>query len=156
MTRQSHIVIGGLTGYVLGFPVIPAVIGSLMPDVDMYWRKGNSLLTSHRGITHHIILTIFMILLSIIINNSVIDGFIAGYVSHIIADSLTKAGIPYWTNKDRFSLNLFKTGSREEGLTVSFAMVVVAGILFFSHKITVPADITIMQNMFYAMFSSVR
>ncbi len=115
MTKKGHQLFGFTTALVIGLPVIPALIGSTLPDLDLYFRnRKGGLLFSHRGITHHVILGIILTASVFYVRNYWFTSFVAGYISHLIADFLTPSGIPYWSNKDRMSLNIFKTGSLGE------------------------------------------
>lgn len=121
MTRQSHIIIGATSAYLIGLPVLPALIGSVLPDIDLKWNKKTrrtGLLFSHRGITHHVILVILVGILAWLINNPWFSGLVVGYASHIASDMMTKQGVPYWKHKDRASFMLFKTGTISEHLFV--------------------------------------
>ena len=126
MKKVSHQIIGITTAYVLGFPIFPAFISSTLPDLDVYFRnKKGGLLFSHRGITHHALLVLILTLLLLLIQNIVIKSILIGYISHLIADVLTTSGIPYWTNKHRLSLNLFKTGSIGEYIFISSSLIII-------------------------------
>ena len=140
MTRHSHRLIGLTSAYVLGYPLIPAFIGSTLADIDVKWMRGNSLFTAHRGITHHVILAILLILFVLFFENKILTSFIIGYISHLIADIMTISGIPYWTNKHRIALKLFKTGSIGEYLFVSILLISTFLILAFTGSIYIPAD----------------
>jgi inner membrane protein len=99
--------------------LIGSVIGSLLPDIDQatnrLWdllpagdfigRASSGLFLAHRTISHSILGTVIAYkimewLLPIILNQEIINVqiiFIAimiGYISHLIADSLTEEGIP--------------------------------------------------------------
>lgn len=152
MTRHSHAIIGGVAAYVLGLPVVPAVVGSLMPDIDLAWskrepdRNRRNLFNSHRGITHHILLGFGIFMIAVILDSKDSLSFAVGYFSHIVADMLTKYGIPYWTMKDRISLGLFKTASAGE-----FAFLLMF-IMFFwvyvlKHGVVIPEDWAFLRSI---------
>lgn len=147
MTRYSHIAIGSLSAYVLGLPVLPAIIGSVAPDIDTLYSKGNGLLMSHRGITHHLVLGIFLLLSSFLTQNPVLMSFAVGFFSHIWADSLTIKGIPYWSNKDRISFKLFSTGSPIEYMFVASLFITVFFVFVFKRSFYIPADFDLIRTV---------
>lgn len=141
MTRHSHRLIGIATAYILGYPLFPALIASTLPDIDTKWAKGKaSLLTAHRGITHHIGIVILLISVAIVLNNIVFTSFVIGYVSHIFADILTISGVPYYRHKDRISLKLFATGSVGEYVFVVSLISIIAIIFAFTNSFYIPFD----------------
>lgn len=95
------------------------VLGSLLPDIDnrysiigRYFAPFNTLMT-HRGITHTFIGLLFFTLPVFIFGSNVNTiSFIYGYVSHLLLDMLTPAGIKiaYPLNENKYSLNLCRTG----------------------------------------------
>ena len=141
MTRKSHQAVAVTTALILNLPVLPALIASTLPDIDVKWqRKKGGLLFSHRGITHHFIFTILLIISVFYIDlppleKSLYTSFVVGYTSHIFADIMTVSGVPYWTNKDRFSLKLFKTGSPQETTFVLALIGIVIGITIYKNGI---------------------
>jgi len=157
MTYRSHLAVGGIFGMLFNVPVVPAMIGSVLPDIDIKWAgmyKGNSLFTSHRGITHHVIvgiigiLSIFLIPIFFHIPALMMDfykGFVVGYISHLFADTMTKSGIPYWKHKDRIAVKLFSTKSFGEYVFV-FALLVSA-ILYFIAQQQLPYEIKLAHSM---------
>lgn len=155
MRRANHIAIGYIAATVLGVPVVPAMIGSIIPDIDTAWslREGKrgkgGLIGSHRGITHHLLLGILLVFLSVISGNIVFISFAAGYVSHLFADILTISGIPYWKNKDRIALRLFKTGSIWEDIFVLSLAVVVFTALIKKGGIVevIPRDVYLLVSL---------
>lgn len=156
MTRHSHRLIGLACAYVLGYPLIPAFIGSTLADIDVKWMRGNSLLTAHRGITHHVILAILLILFALFFENKIFTSFVIGYISHLIADIMTISGIPYWTNRHRIALKLFKTGSIGEYLFVSTLLMSTFLILAFTGSIYVPVDGQLILEVIRYLDSNVR
>jgi len=157
MTYRSHIVVGGIFGMLFNVPVVFAMIGSVLPDIDIKWAgmyKGNSLLTSHRGITHHVIvgaifiLSIFLIPIFFHLPTLIMDfykGITVGYISHLFADTLTKSGIPYWKHKDRIAIKLFRTKSFGEYMFV-FALLV-ATVLYSIKEKQLPYEMKLVQSM---------
>jgi len=121
MKRESHILVGVLSAYALNLPVVPAMVASTLPDIDL------KLGIKHRTWTHHAVLIPLLLVPAVLSKNPIFLSFAVGYVSHLIADAFTPSGIPYWTFKDRFSINAFKTGSLLEYFFVAvFALMVLA------------------------------
>lgn len=134
MTKVNHAVVGAGTALLLGLDPFLSLFASLLPDGDITiarltgaWNgTKRSLLTSHRGITHHAILIPTFALFSIIATHFApyplpyfIVSFSAGYVSHIVCDALTPLGIPYKLSYyPRFAISLFGTGSILEHILV--------------------------------------
>lgn len=112
--------------------ILAVVIGSIIPDFDLYgtkkkFFKERTLLSSHRGWTHHIILALILILVSIIMQNPIIEGLVVGYCSHIFIDGFSPLGIPYWYYQDRISMNLYRTGKFSEYFVMF--IIVVLGVI---------------------------
>lgn len=110
--------------------IIGNMIGAIFPDIDH--KQSNfgkffyiisipiNKLLGHRGCTHSLTLWIFLLILSIKIHksfnipNEIIHGFLLGYFSHLIADMLTKQGIPlFWPYKIYFSLSILKNNKND-------------------------------------------
>ncbi|OSS42484.1 hypothetical protein DESAMIL20_668 [Desulfurella amilsii] len=139
MKKASHTLIG-LSGFWLVFQphlqqlavnhqtstaLFACMIGSIAPDFDIYASNMNlrfkerSLWNAHRGITHHAILGLLLFLTALIIPNTAFKAFVLGYILHLLADMLSKLGIPYWSYQDRFALKLYETGKLSEFLVLS-------------------------------------
>ncbi len=126
MTTGTHVLAGIVLASYLKLPVLPAAVGSIVPDVDL--GKGlpfppkRTLFNSHRGITHHPLIVILLFILSLTVKDFLngeagvlILSFTVGYGSHLILDALTPLGIPYKHKYyPRLSLKLFKTGKLGE------------------------------------------
>jgi len=122
MTAGTHILAGILMAAFLKLPVLPAAVGSVVPDIDL--SKGlpppykRNLFNSHRGITHHPIVPAFLLLgVFFLRKNGFIElstyllSFTVGYISHLILDALNPLGIPYkFSYYPRFSLKWMKSG----------------------------------------------
>jgi inner membrane protein len=126
MTAGTHVLAAILVAAVFNLPAIPAIVGSVLPDLDL--KKGlpfpskRTLFNSHRGITHHVAIPALMFLIAIwakdFVNSQLsiyLLSFSAGYASHLLLDSLNPLGIPY-THRyyPRFSLKLMKSGRTGE------------------------------------------
>jgi inner membrane protein len=150
-------IVGGIFGILFNVPVVPAMIGSVLPDMDIKWAgmyKGNTLFTSHRGITHHVLVgaigvfSIFLVPLFFHLPTLIMDfykGFVVGYISHLFADVLTKSGIPYWKHKDRIAVKLFRTKSFGEYAFVSALLV--ATIFYSITEKQLPYEIKLAKSM---------
>jgi inner membrane protein len=127
MTAGTHIIGAIVCASLFGLPLIPAVVGGLLPDIDLKkglpkFRQNRTLLNSHRGITHHAALVPLLMFLSIAVKDFVnhtlgihLLSFTCGYASHLLLDALTPLGIPYKHKYyPRLSLKLFKTGKLSE------------------------------------------
>ncbi len=126
MQGTTHVAIGFLSGAVVaaGFHVplylqtgavlMVASIGSLMPDIDTPASKmSKSLgglrkpmsLFAHRGLTHSLFAVIVVALIMVFLQVQFVHAvaFLVGYISHLLADSITKQGIRlWWPSKRRF------------------------------------------------------
>ena len=156
MKKISHQIIGLTTAYVLGLPLFPALVSSVLPDIDTKWMHGNKLLTAHRGITHHVLLGTAIILIALFLQNKIITSFAVGYTSHLFADALTISGIPYWTNKDRISLRLFKTGSAGEAFFLFSFLFVFFLSITLSHSFYVPVDVQLIQKLIWDFYHNIN
>lgn len=138
-------------------PVVFAMLGSVLPDMDIKWAgmyRGNGLFTSHRGITHHVVvgiialLSIFLVPMFFHLPTLIMDfykGFVVGYISHLFADAMTSSGIPYWRHKDRIAVKLFRTKSFGEYAFV-FALLM-ATIFYTTAEKQLPYEIKFIQGM---------
>jgi membrane-bound metal-dependent hydrolase YbcI (DUF457 family) len=118
MRRQAHLVIGAIAFFVYTYPVylllkfptntmlmglFAALFGSVMPDVLEPPRSW-----THRGLGHSrralkvsaeifgisAILGLFSFFNPDLSLSYVVSGFFLGYAVHLLADSLTPAGLP--------------------------------------------------------------
>jgi len=123
MTAGTHIIGAVVLAAALKLPIVPAVIGALIPDVDLKkglpkFRQERTLLNSHRGITHHILIIPLLLGISVAVKDFVnhalgvyLLSFTVGYASHLLLDALTPLGIPYKHRYyPRLSFRLTKTG----------------------------------------------
>jgi len=123
MTAGTHVIGAIVFASFLNLPLLPSVIGSLLPDIDLKkglpkFRQNRTLFNSHRGVTHHLFILPFLLILSVYVKdylNGTIGkyllSFTVGYASHLFLDALTPLGIPYkFSYYPRLSFKLFKTG----------------------------------------------
>ncbi|MEI4259966.1 MAG: metal-dependent hydrolase [Candidatus Dasytiphilus stammeri] len=124
-----------------------AILTSLLPDIDhprsllgqhLKWLSASMrVIFGHRGFTHSIlalaaavkIFNLTLLLSRVIIPDDVSQGMIIGYISHLIADSLTPAGIPLlwplrWKLRFPIILNLHKNNYISERLFGSTLIVI--------------------------------
>lgn len=117
MMKRTHIAIGVAAGITIinyfNLPFIGIVscyFGSVAPDWD--FRLG----IKHRTWTHSLLLLAVSTYLIYLFNlNSALLWFSA-YLLHLIADSLTKTGVPflYPFIKNNYGFKLFTTGKSED------------------------------------------
>lgn len=133
MMAGSHVVVGAALWAVSaklagGAPADPqalgaAALGALLPDIDhpQSWagRKLRpisvplSMIVGHRGVTHSAIAVLGGLAVLVTMGMGWMAApVVVGYLSHLLADSLTPSGVPLlWPSKRRFTLNLCQTGS---------------------------------------------
>ena len=164
MIGKTHLIIGTAVGLALvanSHPPAPALvvtaaaIGALLPDLDSHGsliaRKTGPFgwlypyFVSHRGITHSAV-ALVMVLLGVALLHrdypgSEMAGFAlwCGYLSHLTADMVTKAGIPLlWPSERKFRLLprrlAIVTGGKRESL-VSLAVLVLAFYLVYVYTV---------------------
>lgn len=140
---------------------VPAMIGATFPDIDVIWSyrktedgyKPNCKLPSyirHRGITHHFAPYVIIYILSFFIHpvyEIIIQSFLLGVLTHLVADALNPAGIPIWSFKRKWSLKKFKIRSMTEFILLTCLVI---GLLFF------PMTAYINQMLFLELFFNLR
>lgn len=115
MMGKSHFLIGAAVGLVLGAAIQPtiqhsaafalaAAWGAMLPDLDHRHAPirrqlgfvGNVLLfwLPHRGLTHSLLMLVINTALLWLIGKNVGLAVALGYTSHIIADMMTRKGVP--------------------------------------------------------------
>lgn len=125
MKGSTHLTIGIASGLglsvILGADVSAAAIitacaavGSLLPDIDhpkstISYKAGLAraplFWLSHRGITHSALILLALVFFGQSINLTLTQAVSVGYSSHILADMLTRAGVPLlWPIQTRFRL----------------------------------------------------
>ena len=171
----------------LGFPVtlpilIIGALGGLAPDLDAsdakikhfkfsrfkpFWLISEmiSTLFGHRGVMHSllavVVISIGLWLVSLYIGGALIFyvAFIIGYISHLVADSITKSGIPFlYPWKKRLHL-LSKKITLKTGSILEYLILILL-IIFFVYWLKAnpdfisniyrlhPADLSISQSHF--------
>ena len=153
MMAVSHVIFGAVgwafVSHFSGYPtpspldLSAAAFGALLPDIDhpqsAVGRKLSpisiplSALVGHRGVTHSLFAVgIAAITLYFWGGVSLVAPVIVGYLSHLLADSLTLSGVPLlWPNRRPYGIPLCRTGDwREMGLTGLVALLGVALVGF--------------------------
>ncbi|WP_457679530.1 metal-dependent hydrolase [Thermovibrio sp.] len=143
MTAGTHVIGAIVFASMLKLPIVPAVVGSLLPDADLKkglpkFRQNRTLFNSHRGITHHLGIIPILLIASVLVKDFVnrtlgvyLLSFTVGYASHLFLDALTPLGIPYKTSYyPRLSLKLVRTGKIGE----VFVILALVGLMIFQVK----------------------
>ena len=137
MTKGTHMLGGAVSAMLFNLPIIPAVIGSTIPDVDLKlgFPKRRTLFNAHRGITHHPLICLFLLALPFLTVKShplIFRNLLSlsvGYTSHIILDLLNPLGIPIFGYSNRLSLKLVRSGRLGE--VIVFLILLTLTLLLF-------------------------
>jgi len=116
-------------------------LGVVVPTVFMFrlsqtrWVRDTwGFVAKHRGIMHTLIIPIFTLVATFYIRDRyaliLVYGFLAGYVSHILADCLTTKGCPilFPASKQNIKFTKVKTGSSAERVC-AMAMIIVVLVI---------------------------
>jgi len=108
MKWQNHILIGGALGAVINPVAVPfSVLGATAPDWIEYILKFVGINVRHRTVTHVVMYWLAGVLFFWLVWDfrHIGLGFALGGFSHVMADSLTIAGVPFspWSDA-RFHL----------------------------------------------------
>ena len=134
MQKNTHLLFAFLLflvcNIVLEIPLFMAVfvfIGALIPDVDLKFGK------LHRKIFHNLwflTLVLFVLFTINLINTQISILLAIGFLSHLIADSLTHMGImPLWPiPKPRFN-GPFVTGGKREFILMVLMIITIAFLM---------------------------
>ncbi|ELX8378642.1 metal-dependent hydrolase [Providencia vermicola] len=129
--------------------MVPGVLlGALLPDIDHPSSIPGRLLRilsipisklcGHRGFTHSLIAWLLLMIACYqwlpsqwAIPNDLLQAFLLGYISHLIADILTPSGVPFlWPLPLRFCLPLLRSKSNKRAERfVAIALTVCACLL---------------------------
>jgi inner membrane protein len=161
MIGKSHVTFGLgsylLVGALLSDELVPlrewllytplAIVGSLFPDLDHHNSriKRNFLIKiatipltmlGHRTWSHSLTIVAAMLALTLVLPEQyhlALIAFLIGYVSHIVGDWMTPAGVPlFWPLKTKFRSPLnFRTGSMPE---YPFALLPLLVTIIFFHS----------------------
>ncbi|MGB9859485.1 MAG: metal-dependent hydrolase [Moorellaceae bacterium] len=158
MLYRTHLAAGLCTGFLvaaktggnIGTVVLASAVGALLPDIDQprsyMGRKvpvsyGAYLVAGHRGIFHSLIGAVGAALLALAalhkwapVYSSLWLPLAAGYLSHLVLDSLNPSGVPWlWPLEIRVSIPLVRTGSMWEKLFVELPLYVVIALMIIPH-----------------------
>lgn len=134
MQKHTHLIFALLLflmlNFILHFPIylsLFAFLGAMLPDLDIKIRK------LHRKIFHNIwflAIVLFILFQLRYIDKAVAIAFSIGFISHLIADSMTHMGImPLWPiEKPKFN-GPFRTGSLGE---YALLLVMIAAVFFIA------------------------
>lgn len=134
MLGSTHILGGLVFGFLFDVPgyAMPfAVIGSVFPDIDLTFSrlipekgKKKTLLSTHRGFTHHPLAVLALFFLWLYLEKTFpqyhfywqfLYGFWVGYLSHLVLDMLTPLGIPVGLSYyPRLKIGIMSTGGTGE------------------------------------------
>ena len=134
MTWKSHIAISTAITLPFNPAAIPiAAIGATAPDWLEYALKFFGVRVTHREETHYLIIPIAIIVFSFFFDfKNLIFWFGIGYLSHWIADSLTRSGVPIspWDmNRVHFFGGKLVTGEPAEYI-VAFSILAFSVLIF--------------------------
>lgn len=145
MMAVSHVVFGATAWAIVAHwggmgPVDPldvgaAAFGALLPDIDHPQSAVGrrlapisvplSAVVGHRGVTHSLLaVALAAVVLFFWGGIAMVAPVVVGYLSHLLADSLTLSGVPLlWPNRRPYGVPLCRTGDwREWGITAGVAM----------------------------------
>lgn len=92
----THAIVGyALVRFLTPIPPIVGLLGGITPDIDLYFGRIWEFPLVHRGLVHtpFFLLVLLGILLFIGVRKRVIIGFGLAFLSHLVIDSFTNAGI---------------------------------------------------------------
>jgi inner membrane protein len=127
-------------------------VAALLPDIDhpsskMRQRMGRIghlglAWLPHRGLTHTLIFTFIIAILSLVLTRSPVMWVIPlAYLSHLIGDSLTRRGIPlFWPFRKATFYFLprrlrIRSGGRVDGWIAALSTLLMFGLLFFGYYV---------------------
>lgn len=156
MNYKTHVLSGLLAGGIFLlkeadpqlYLLSASAVGALIPDIDEPQSyagrkiKGVSKLIKsvfgHRGITHSFLgmgiisLLIYFLLDHYNLSLKILTMFNLGYLSHLLTDLITKAGVPLlYPYKKKIKIPLIRTGGKREFV---FRTMVYAGLVFIVLK----------------------
>lgn len=130
MQDVTHLLFALALAYVLDLPVVYAMIGGLLPDVDLLIAAW--LPITHRGIMHTPLFMGFSAASLYLASNrrAVAAALGIGMLSHLYLDSLTPLGIKwlYPVVADRFTLDIVRAANPAANIAMSaFFIAVMVG-----------------------------
>jgi len=126
------------TVLIAGAGVIGSILLFFALSKSRWFKNLLGFATKHRGIMHTLLLPACMLFAARFINEPyfliLLYGFVAGYISHILADCLTKNGCPilFPLTQKNISLTSIKTGTEAEKMCMValIAIILVVPIIF--------------------------
>lgn len=122
MTKKTHISVGIVTSLRIINHIPPyalfGVIGATLPDIDLI------LGIKHRTFTHSLLALFLSTMVVMVIDFNIGIVFSISYLSHLILDSFTKMGVPWFYpfSKKYYGLKIIKTGGAEDLLLCILAI----------------------------------
>lgn len=108
MLDITHLLFALVLAYVLDLPVVYAMIGGVLPDVDLVFEFGFPFV--HRGIVHTPVFAAFaMLVVYLVMHRRWVSASLGiGILSHLYLDTLTPMGVMwlYPVTAERFSLEI--------------------------------------------------
>ena len=119
MLTPTHFMFALAIAYLLRLPKLPAAIGGIIPDLDVMLQWDFPLV--HRGIVHTpLMLAISVVVLYLVVDKPSTFAFGAGFMSHLLTDIITPAGILlFYPLSIYFTLNLAPYNSIYANLGIS-------------------------------------
>ncbi len=116
------------------------LIASVIPDIDSYKSKIGkkikpvsfliNVFLGHRGIFHSVFLPVLISLLILLLSHEAAIAFFAGYLSHLVLDSLTPEGVMFlYPFSKRRTKGFIRTGSLVENILFILLLVLCFYIL---------------------------
>ncbi len=155
MTLKNHLAVGALFGLgAVGIDptylaithsqilmLAAVIVGSIVPDIDLaltgfrHERFIDRTLLSHRGITHHVLLPVFLAVLGLVSAEPVLVAFAVGTAVHIVTDIFSPLGVPYGLKyQKRVRIPLYTTGEWSEKAFAVFVSLLITAA-FFGRKL---------------------
>jgi inner membrane protein len=92
MLAPTHLMVALAIAYILRLPKLPAAIGGVIPDLDVLLQGDFPLI--HRGIVHTpLVMILCMVIIYLAVDRTASLSFGAGFMSHLLTDLATPAGI---------------------------------------------------------------
>ena len=137
----GHLILENYTSVLMiGLGVVIPTLFLFRLSQTRWVRDTWGFVAKHRGIMHTLIIPLFAVVATIFIRDRyfliLTYGFLAGYISHILADCLTAKGCPilFPLSKRNIKLSNTKTGSdaeRTQTLVIIISIIVIAVFVSF-------------------------
>jgi inner membrane protein len=127
MQDVTHLLFALALAYVLDLPVVYAMVGGLLPDIDLWLAA--LLPIAHRGIMHTPLFTAFVGAVCYLVSarRTVALALVTGMLSHLYLDSLTPLGIKwlYPAVSNRFTLDIVRAADPAANTAMSLFVILV-------------------------------